>query len=463
MMQQAAGGSVLGSGLPRHAGRVVLALVAIMAMPLAARAADTIAVPTTEFLNSIGMNITSPDRGQPMGKTVEMVKYCGIRWVRGGTEGMSETGPTTVQTYLDLHRETGVRFSWGLGSGGNNLPRLIATAKIMAQADALVAFEGNNEPNNWGITHNGEKGGGKEDISWLPVAKMQRDLYQAVKSDAVLKKYPVWSISENGAERDNVGLQFLTIPAGANALMPDGTQFADAANCHNYIYHPNAPEPRDNTTWNVADPSSACKVDGLYGNYGRTWFKHFEGYSEAQLEQLPRVTTETGCTIDLEKGVTEEMQGLNLVSLYLDQFKRGWSHTCVYILRDRTDEGGNQSFGFFKADYTPRKAAIFLHNLTTILADRGTATKAGHLEYAIPNQPATVHDMLLQHSDGTFQLLVWGERLKGQDNVTVRLDGGDHAVTVYDPTVGVEPVQAERKVRSLELILSNHPLIIFIR
>ena len=37
----------------------------------------------------------------------------------------------------------------------------------------------------------------------------------------MLKKFPVWSISEGGAEVDNVGLQFLTIPQGARTLMPD--------------------------------------------------------------------------------------------------------------------------------------------------------------------------------------------------------------------------------------------------
>ena len=73
--------------------------------------------------------------------------------------------------------------------------------------------------------------------------------------------------------------------------------------------------------------------------------------------------------------ITEEIQALNLLRMYLDQFKRGWSHTAVYLLRDRTDEGGNQTFGFFKPDYTPRKAAVYLHNLTTILADRGLPAK----------------------------------------------------------------------------------------
>jgi len=27
-------------------------------------------------------------------------------------------------------------------------------------AGALLAFEGNNEPNNWGVTYQGEQGGG---------------------------------------------------------------------------------------------------------------------------------------------------------------------------------------------------------------------------------------------------------------------------------------------------------------
>ena len=142
-----------------------------------------------------------------------MVKYAGFRWVQGRHRGADRPkAPRPSQTYLDLHRQTGVRFSWGLVSGGTDLKKLIETARQLAAADALLAFEGNNEPNNWGVTYQGEKGGGRAP-SWLAVAKLQRDLYSAVKSDPVLKKYPVWSISENGAEVDNVGLQFLTIPA----------------------------------------------------------------------------------------------------------------------------------------------------------------------------------------------------------------------------------------------------------
>jgi hypothetical protein len=430
--------------------------IALLIYPRHSLAAASVAVPTTDFLDSIGVVSTFPNRGQSFAKTIEMIRYCGFRWVRAGIEGLSDQGPTTIQTFLDLHRETGVRFSWGLVSGGTEVQRLVETGKVLAEAGALLAFEGNNEPNNWGVTYLGEKGGGREP-SWMAVAKLQRDLYLAVKNDPILAKYPVWSISESGGERDNVGLQFLEIPAGAQALMPDGTRYADYANVHNYIYHPHSPYPADNKAWDAADPTAASRVDGLFSNFGLTWFRRFRGYSQDQLTNLPRVTTETGAFI--EGPVTEEIQALNLMSLYLAQFKRGYTHTSVYLLRDRTDESGNQSFGFFQANYSPRRAAVYLHNLTTILADRGAVVKKGELEFSIVDQPKTVHDLLLQRSDGTFQLIVWDERLSGQDQVKIQL-GFDHAtVKIYDPTIGEEPVQVPTNVSTLDVVLSNHPLV----
>ncbi len=440
--------------------RGCLALAVVLSISLRpSLAAPVSAVATTAFLDSIGVVTTFPDRGQPLDRTIEMIRYCGFRWVRAGIEGLSDNGPSTIQTFLDLHRETGVRLAWGLVSGGTDVKKLVDTGRVLAEAGALLAFEGNNEPNNWGVTYQGETGGGRAP-SWMAVAKLQRDLYHAVKSDPMLAQYPVWSISEPGAQRDNVGLQYLTIPPGAKTLMPDGTKYADAANVHNYIYHPHARYPADNKTWDAADPTAASRVDGLFGNFGVTWAKWFRGYGRRQLKTLPRVTTETGARI--EGPVTEELQGVHLVNMYLAQFKRGYAYTSVYLLRDRTDEDGNQSFGFYKPDYSPRKAAIYLHNLTTILADKGTLGSPGQLDVTIPDQPRTVHDLLLQHSDGTFQLIVWDERLRGQDRVTVHLAVPSASVRIYDPTIGVEPVQTLATAGVLELTLSDHPVVIAI-
>ena len=282
-----------------------------------------------DFLNSIGVNSAINQRGETLQNTIKCTQYLGVRWFRAGIEGN-----LPIKNFIDLHRQTCARFSWGPGSGGSDLAKLVETGRQVRGGRALLAFEGPNEPNNWGITYQGQAGG--RDRSWMPVAKLQSDLYKAVKSDPVLKNYPVWSITEGGAETDNVGLQFLTIPRGAGTTMPAGTKYADYANVHNYVYHPNVPGLEDNKTWKASEPTAACKVDGLHGEYGITWARHYPGYPAAELISLPRVTTETGTTIG--GPITEEIHALNLLSLYLDQFKRGWSYTAVYLLRDRVDE-----------------------------------------------------------------------------------------------------------------------------
>ena len=436
--------------------RVVGPLCVLLPMlnePALVSAAAANAINANDFLNSIGVCSAVSRRGENLTNTIKVAKFLGLRWFRSGYES-----GIPIADLIELHRQTGVQLSYGLMSGGTDLSKLLGGARQLAQAEALLALEGNNEPNNWGVTYQGEKGGGTN--TWLPVAKLQAELYRAVKSDPVLKDYPVWSSSENGAETDNVGLQFLTIPGNANALMPDGTTYADYANCHNYLTHPGWNGLHDNQTWIAADPTSACRVDGLFGNYGITWRLHYRGYSDSELIALPKVTTETGVTLGGSLGVTEQIQACLYLSVYLDQFKRGWKHTSIYLLRDRSDESGNQTFGFYKPDYTPRLAATYLHNLTTILADSGSNRNPGNLKYSIREQPVTVHDLLLQKNNGTFDLLVWNEQLHGSANVTVNLLDGPAAIRIFDPTLGTAVIQNLAKTSSISLTLSNHPLIL---
>jgi hypothetical protein len=119
------------------------------------------------------------------------------------------------------------------------------------------------------------------------------------------------------------------------------------------------------------------------------------------------------------------------------------------------------SCGFYKSDYvTARKSANYLHNFTTILADDQSVSPPGRLDYMIPALPATVHEMLLQKSHGTFELVIWGELTQGTSQVTVNLGRICEMVKIYDPTTGVSPVQILNAVRSIPVTLSDHPLII---
>ena len=103
---------------------------------------------------------------------------------------------------------------------------------------------------------------------------------------------------------------------------------------------------------------------------------------------------------------------------------------------------------------------MYLHNLTTILADQGTIRDPGKLGYSIPEMPKTVHDMLLQKSRGTFELVVWGERVQGSDRVTVNLGGNHESVKVYDPTLGTAATEVLRNADSVRLTLTDHPIIL---
>ena len=91
----------------RHQCLAIALILAVWSQD--SRADPRAAVPTADFLNSIGVVSTFPDRGQPLAKTVEMVRYCGFRWVRAGIEGLTDNGPTTMRTFLELHRQTGAR------------------------------------------------------------------------------------------------------------------------------------------------------------------------------------------------------------------------------------------------------------------------------------------------------------------------------------------------------------------
>ena len=403
------------------------------------------AISNAAFLSSLGVN-THVSQGYDPNSYLEPLKYLGVRNIRDSWLNLPGLNM--------LHEKAGVQ----VDLLGNDVKYLVRAAKPLATAGTLLAVEGPNEPNNFTITYNGKEGGGTTK-SWLPVAELQRDLYSAVKNDAELKQYPVFHVSEGGAEVDNVGLQFLTIPAGAKTLLPQDTQFADYANPHNYVCGVRIGYV-DNQAWQAADPTLNGYWDGLYGEYGTTWKRHFAGYSNAELEALPRVTTETGW--DAPTVGEERTQGIVLVNTYLAQFKRGWRYTFIYQLGE--GEGGGGSQGLFHKDWTPKLAATYIHNLTAILDDRvAQPTTPGNLNYLIPNQPSVVHDLLLQRSDGVFQLAIWGEGVSGKNDITVNLGGNRETVKIYDVTAGKEPVQILQNVTSVHLTMTDHAMIVEVR
>jgi hypothetical protein len=271
----------------------------------------------------------------------------------------------------------------------------------------------------------------------------------------LLAPYLIFGVSETGAETDDVGLQFRTVPEGQGTIFPAGTHFSNDLNVHNYVSGVHGGYG-NNQAWNAASPVLNDRWDGLYGNCGLTWFRHFQGYKVARLVAVPRVTTETGWDSVSDPG-GEAVQGAVLTDTYLSQFKRGWRYTFIYELRD--GEGGSGHQGLYHAD-APKPAAVDIHNLTTILADTHPVPHPKELSYVVEGRPPTVHDLLLQKSSGEFDLVLWDERVHGDDHVTVTFGGVHDKISVYDVVRGTAAITEMRHSRQVDLTLSDHAVIL---
>lgn len=412
------------------------------------------AVRARDFLDSIGACTHISQGKDNPAHVAEALSFAGIHAIRDDGTGNSNT----LQSFIDVHQKSGAKIVLLPRTG--DIAASLKQYEALANAGALLAVEGPNEPNNWHVIYNGATS--SKDTS-KPIALFQRDLYAAVKADPKLAGIPVFHSSEaGGSQPDNCGLQFLTIPSGAGTLMPDGTKYADFANTHNYVCD-HLSNLVDNVAWNAEDPTLNGKWDGMWVEYGHTWWgKGFDGYSKTELEKLPRVTTETGWSTRAGEGghdhaISEEDQGKLFLNLYLSAFRRGWSYTFIYLLHDHPSDG---YWGLFHPDYTPKLSAEYLHNLTSLLADGAGTFTPGKLSYSIPAQPATVHDLLLQKGNGTFELAVWGEQVHGTNDITIKLARSYQMVKVYDPTVGISPVQTLKGANAISLAASDHAFII---
>jgi hypothetical protein len=422
------------------------------------RGVPTTAVAANDFLNSLGVNTHIAQSIDTVSPVSTALTYLGVRQVRDG----GSAAPGIVAEYLSIHAATGVLFDL-LPSPAGDLTDSISVWEQVAAAGALLAAEGPNEPNNFPFTYMGVQC--NISTTFLPCAKFQADMYVAVHADTNLAGIKVFGLTEPGAEPDNVGLQWLTIPSGSGLTMPDGTVYADFANAHNYLQANGQTIPVDNNEWFASDAETLTGAwDSLYGENGNiTWNKFFPGYPRATLPSLPKISTETGWYTTTAGGgtnpITEDQQGKMLTNMYLSSFKRGWAYTFVYMLRDDASQG---SWGFFHTDYTAKLSGTYLHNMTTILADTSSAFTPGQVNYTIASEPADVHDVLLQKSNGHFMLAVWGEQVAGSSNLTIPIALGATygIVNVYDPILGASPQQTLTNVSSVTLTVNDHVLIV---
>jgi len=429
-----------------------------------------------DFAASLGVNTHFSQRTphyRDERRSAADLRYLGIAAIRDGCT----TNPATVAIYRALVR-VGVRLS--VGYNGVSVAETVAAARELARLGpgALLAIEGPNEINNWPVKYEGRVTRFKPLASggtFLPAAQLQAALYAAVRRDPVLATIPVWDLTDGGAEPDNSGLQFLTVPRGSGTRMPDGTVFADVANIHAY--------PSGGEQAQGAKPEDDWLRKELMAEYELTWGgRHFgedsyKGYP-ADSMNFPAVVTEFGYHSNAPAGVDgvdRVTQAKNLLNAILGAWADGYHAFFVYELYDEAADASDEgNYGLFDATGRAKPATEAIHALTTLLADRGSSASTftpGEIEVTLSDLPETARWTGLQGSDGLFRLIVWNNATNwdaasrrplavASRSVTLRFGRSWPRVTIFDPTKGTDEISHHSNVSQATLSLTDHPLIV---
>ena len=297
---------------------------------------------------------------------------------------------------------------------------------VIAYPGSVIAIEGPNEVNDNPVTYDGG-------TTLADEAAFQQALYAAVKADPKLDEIPVYNLTL----ANTVAAQF--------EELGNLSASADYANSRGYLPDNQTPE------YALSVISQFAKIDA---------------------PGLPEVITEGGYDTNpayAYSGVDQTVQAKLTLDELMDAFKDGISKTYLYEL---FDEGGN-NFGVFNADGTPKLVATAIHNLTTILADPGNTSSftPGSLSYAVPNLPTNGNQLLLEKSSGVFDLVLWAEAIiwnsateseivAPTESATVNFGQTEKLVLIFDPLQGTTPIAVYSNAESVQVSLSDHPIII---
>src|ERR1043166_4587092 len=120
--------------------------LAIAAALIASTAAAIDSRSASDFLNSIDVNTHIGQGEDAWADVATAVRYTGHRHVRDNS--------ARLNSLINLYNQTGVSTLMLMGCS-NGVATPISRAKTLAAANALLAVEGPNEPNNFPVTYNG--------------------------------------------------------------------------------------------------------------------------------------------------------------------------------------------------------------------------------------------------------------------------------------------------------------------
>ena len=414
---------------------VVVAAISILFAGEAARAAAVQASRADAFVDSLGVNthygnsIFTGGNAYADRRVDQKLAALGIRHIRD--HSYNAEGVAVVD---NLYATYGIRANLILGETTRTPADLVTLLKTHP---AYEAIEGLNEPDGTNRTYNGFTD--NRSANDYPATKaFQNDMYAAIRADPQLNGVTILSPAMSRSNRS----QFL-IPINF-----------DVAAMHSYAW-------ASPTTF--ADMPSGGVDQALSDMSALRGAKPLWATESGYYNQLPTNT----------KSIPENISGKYIPRLYAEFFKRGIGRTYVYELADQGPDttAREQNFGLLRFDMTEKPAYVAMQNLIDLLEEPAAAPFTPlRLDYTI-TAPASVHQTLLQKTDGRFFMMLWNEVLS-YDSVnkvdlnpapaatTLALQGGPFDVRIFDPNVSPNPLSTQFGVTSLNLNVPDEVMVV---
>ena len=330
------------------------------------------AVLASTFVDSIGVVVPITD-ARAFGAMVPLLRASGIRHVR---VGMCKD---VVQCafFRDLEK-AGIKGTVieDADSTASQLSTFLTNGGPLTEGSFVEAFEGINEPNNPGMPW--------YTPDWASHTRSQQQiLWKTVKSNPATARIAVLgpSICCNDTDQQKLG---------------DLSDFLDAGNMHDYF--------------GVMNPGSIFYTGSYVIDYQR-------GVQAAISGTKPIVSTETGWgtkgsepTNEVDAAVQQKYVLRGFLEHHLHQVARVFD----FLFVDDPSAGADyDSFGLVAVSKTgtlqPKPSYVAVKNLIDALSDKGGQFRATGLSFSISGDGASVDHLLLQKSDGSFDLLLWAE------------------------------------------------------
>ena len=352
------------------------------------------------------------------------LSYLGIDHVRD--QAPNPAYDAYGQAHFAQAAAQGVHFTF-FAEGGVDPGTVVSRIRAIEQAHpgAITAIEGLNEINNWPVTYTGQGGTGG-------AQSYMRDLFDAVQADPLLRDVPVSGFTD----------------------WPNNFSVSDLNTIHPYAK--NGDQPRGRILQDMADQNAVSP--------GKDFIITETGYH-----------TKINASGGGWEGVSEDVQAKLVLNTYMSGVELGAKKVYIYQLLDAyAGNSQEEHFGLFRLDNSPKPAATAIHNLTTILAD--TAGNAGSfgrrdLDFTVSNAPASGHTLLAEKSNGIWQLITWAEPDIWNEDAnqaiavrpttqTISFDQTFQTVEIFDPLLGTSPIRTFSNVNTVNVDVTDHPLII---